>query len=126
MLDSTHTASVTFNPATSSASTSPPASSDIDVFVSGEQYRFVLPRHAFDRGSLVGSGCVSPMAGRLVKVAVQPGQAVKKGAQLVVMEAMKMEVSLATQTHCTALHCTIQPPPELLPASLIRLTVLLC
>ena len=38
-----------------------------------------------------GGGCVAPMAGRVVKVAVEAGEEVKKGAALVVMEAMKME-----------------------------------
>ena len=103
LLDSTHTASVSFSPASNShshshshsaLSASPPSSSssDVDVFLDGEQHRFSLPRLSFSRGSLVGSGgCVAPMAGRGVKVAVQAGAEVRRGAQLVVMEAMKME-----------------------------------
>ena len=99
LLDSTRTASVAFSPAPSSSS---PGSSDVDVFLDGSQHRFLLPRLSFSRGSLVGSGCVAPMAGRVVKVAVRPGQTVSKGAQLLVMEAMKMEVTAAL-THSLAL-----------------------
>ena len=105
LLDSTHTASVSFNPAASSTLSASPSSSDVDVFLDGEQYRFVLPRLSFTRTSVVGSGCVSPMAGRVVKVAVQAGQSVKKGAQLLVMEAMKMEVRRTTHSN-TATHTT--------------------
>ena len=49
------------------------------------------------RGSLV---CTlgEPMPGLLVDVAVQPGQAVRAGEKLAVIEAMKMEnILLATQ-----------------------------
>ena len=102
LLDSTHTASVSFSPASYSAlSASPPSSSDVDVFLDGEQHRFSLPRLSFSRASVAGSGCVAPMAGRVVKVAVQAGAEVRKGAQLVVMEAMKMEVPHSTAQHST-------------------------
>ena len=36
-------------------------------------------------------GCVAPMPGKILKVLVTPGAAVKAGETLVVMEAMKME-----------------------------------
>ena len=41
---------------------------------------------------------ISPMPGLLVDVAVQPGQSVRAGEKLAVIEAMKMEnILLATQ-----------------------------
>jgi acetyl-CoA carboxylase biotin carboxylase subunit len=39
----------------------------------------------------VHGGCLAPMPGKILQVRVVPGQAVEKGAALVVLEAMKME-----------------------------------
>jgi len=65
---------------------------DIHVFVDGQQARFRLPEVNFTGGdSSHGSGCLSPMAGKVVKVNVESKQSVKKGQPLVIMEAMKME-----------------------------------
>jgi 3-methylcrotonyl-CoA carboxylase alpha subunit len=42
-----------------------------------------------EKGSLT-----SPMPGRIVKILVKPGDQVKKGQELIIIEAMKMEKSL--------------------------------
>jgi biotin carboxyl carrier protein len=42
-------------------------------------------------GSATATSVVSPMPGRIVKCFVQPGEAVKKGQNLVSVESMKME-----------------------------------
>ena len=69
-----------------------PDGRDIDVFVQGQQYRYSVPHVVYTKGAGGGGGgCVAPMAGRVVKVAVEAGEEVKKGTALVVMEAMKME-----------------------------------
>ena len=39
----------------------------------------------------LGGGLEAPMPGKVIKVAVEPGRAVAKGDELVVVEAMKME-----------------------------------
>lgn len=39
-------------------------------------------------------GSVSPMPGKILKVLVNPGDSVKKGDPLIIMEAMKMEHTL--------------------------------
>lgn len=63
------------------------------LFAASEAYHFahVLP----DLGDLDGqnsdTGFAAPMNGTIVDVMVEPGQAVKKGDALLVMEAMKME-----------------------------------
>ena len=41
-----------------------------------------------------GSGLEAPMPGKVIKVAVAPGDAVEKGDELLVIEAMKMENAL--------------------------------
>jgi len=64
------------------------------VYVDSQIHHFVLPEDNFGSSEgTIGSGlvCHAPMAGKVVKVFVKPGDQVKKGASLVVMEAMKME-----------------------------------
>ncbi len=40
--------------------------------------------------------CRSPVTGLVIKVNVEPGQVVEAGAQLMVLEAMKMETAITT------------------------------
>jgi 3-methylcrotonyl-CoA carboxylase alpha subunit len=65
----------------------------------GRQYRVALRRHDVDDaggGAGGGDGSVlAPMNGRIVAVFVEPGQRVARGTRIAVMEAMKMEHSLA-------------------------------
>jgi biotin carboxyl carrier protein len=51
----------------------------------------------------------SPMTGRVVQLAVQPGDTVQKGAVLVVVEAMKMEHALKAPRAATVakVRCTV-------------------
>lgn len=51
---------------------------------------------------------LAPMPGLIVKVEVQPGQIVKKGEGLVIMEAMKMENELRAAHDCTIAEIKIQ------------------
>lgn len=73
---------------------------DVHVFVSGQHLHFRRPRVVFgiDRDKH-GAGAVSPMAGKVVKVLVHPGQEVKKGTPLIIMEAMKMEHVIRAPSH---------------------------
>jgi len=65
---------------------------DIHIFVGGLHHTFSLPEVSFgSSGAGAGTGCVAPMAGKIVKVLVKPKQSVKAGASVVIMEAMKME-----------------------------------
>jgi 3-methylcrotonyl-CoA carboxylase alpha subunit len=67
------------------------------VTVDGEQYRIEIEeqmRYLLRRRGAAahGSGQIkAPMPGRVVLVAVAPGQAVERGDSLLVLEAMKME-----------------------------------
>ncbi len=68
---------------------------EIVVFENGEPYAFSDPvAQAAVGDDPEGNAVVSPMPGRIVAVAVTVGDAVAKGAPLVVVEAMKMELSL--------------------------------
>jgi len=61
----------------------------------------------------------APMPGVVLKIVVKPGDVVKRGAQLVVLEAMKMEhvVTAPRDGTVAAVHCTegelVQPGVEL-------------
>jgi len=48
-----------------------------------------------------GSGLISGMPGKIVKVLVENGQSVKAGDSLLVMEAMKMENEMKASADCT-------------------------
>ena len=63
----------------------------------GRQYHVALRRfEAADAGQGGGDGTVrAPMNGRIVAVQVEPGQRVARGTRVALMEAMKMEHSLA-------------------------------
>jgi 3-methylcrotonyl-CoA carboxylase alpha subunit len=73
------------------------------VIASGRQHHVALMRHdTLDAGHLGDDGIVrAPMNGKIVDVFVVPGQKVKRGARLALMEAMKMEHSLTAPTDGT-------------------------
>jgi len=51
----------------------------------------------------------APMPGLIVKVEIEPGQEVKKGQGLIIMEAMKMENELRAIHDCAIRQILIQP-----------------
>jgi len=69
---------------------------EIVVFENGEAFAFRDPAAQAESGTNKGNGAViSPMPGQVVAVAVAVGERVAKGAPLVVVEAMKTELSLS-------------------------------
>ena len=75
-----------------SATVVPDAGDDI-VFHEGNTTRLtrVVPGADIDSDDAHGGGLTAPMPGKIIAVNVRPGAAVKRGAALLVMEAMKME-----------------------------------
>ena len=72
---------------------------DRRVLVHDGDQRFTLervPAFLFDEGDAAAGAdrLVAPMPGRVVVVKAQAGQVVEEGQELMVMEAMKMELSL--------------------------------
>jgi 3-methylcrotonyl-CoA carboxylase alpha subunit len=67
------------------------------IFEAGRAFAFVeVTADACGRGASASDGAVlSPMPGHILSVAVSEGDSVLKGAPLIVMEAMKMEMTLA-------------------------------
>jgi 3-methylcrotonyl-CoA carboxylase alpha subunit len=91
--DDTHT--VTIDPHRRPASLVTVAAEQV-LFIRGEAWRFGIPTSA--RGGSTeadGDGSVhAPIPGRIVSVTARPGQPVKKGDSLLILEAMKMELAL--------------------------------
>jgi 3-methylcrotonyl-CoA carboxylase alpha subunit len=64
----------------------------VHLFWEGRAYQLRLEKEgARARHAHAAGGLEAPMPGRVIKVNVAPGDAVKRGQELVVVEAMKME-----------------------------------
>lgn len=63
-----------------------------------------------ERKDAAGTGAIrAPMAGKIIKVAAEPGTKVAKGDLLVILEAMKMEHELRAAADGTVDSVTIKP-----------------
>jgi 3-methylcrotonyl-CoA carboxylase alpha subunit len=76
----------------------------VHVFMNGDTY--VIERHdalvhSSDDEHGHGGGLTAPMPGKIIAIAVAVGDAVKKGQALLVMEAMKMEHTIAAPANGT-------------------------
>lgn len=68
---------------------------EILIAEAGQVWRLELWRAVVAAGKDLSDGAIlSPMPGRIIAVAVEPGQQVEKGQKLLTVEAMKMEHSL--------------------------------
>jgi 3-methylcrotonyl-CoA carboxylase alpha subunit len=67
------------------------------VFAGGRQYRlgFIDPLAVAESAGDAGGKLTAPMPGRVVQVRVEAGRSVRRGEPLVVLEAMKMEHTIA-------------------------------
>ncbi|MDE2584123.1 MAG: acetyl/propionyl/methylcrotonyl-CoA carboxylase subunit alpha, partial [Betaproteobacteria bacterium] len=59
------------------------------------------PLHLVEAGGAQGGGLTAPMPGKVIALLVQPGQAVDKGAPLLILEAMKMEHTITAPKNGT-------------------------
>ncbi|MFG1376490.1 acetyl/propionyl/methylcrotonyl-CoA carboxylase subunit alpha [Xanthobacter autotrophicus] len=69
----------------------------LTIFVRGGEFgvEFIDPRLASQAATGTAGRLVAPMPGTIIRIAVEEGQEVAKGAALVVVEAMKMEHTVA-------------------------------
>jgi acetyl/propionyl-CoA carboxylase alpha subunit len=73
---------------------------DVDSALGASSYA-VIPRFTDPSEAVAAGSLVAPMPGAVVRVLVEAGAAVAKGAPLVVLEAMKMEHTVASPTDGT-------------------------
>jgi len=86
-------------------------SGDIAVFERGETWILSLydPFAAADEQGSAADRVTAPMPGKVIQVLVRPGESVKRGQPLAVLEAMKMEHTLSASTD--ALVATVDVSP---------------
>jgi biotin carboxyl carrier protein len=78
------------------------------VFVDGEVFEFELQREGRrPRSAAAGGSLSAPMPASVVRVDAAPGDRVRKGDALVILEAMKMELPVRAPADgvVTAVHC---------------------
>ena len=73
-----------------------PAGAGLYVLHDGRTYTVTLPDHAVEDDETAGAlvHVTAPLPGKVVKVSVRSGDTVERGAALVVLEAMKMELGV--------------------------------
>ena len=62
------------------------------VFLDGEVYEFEVQRQGRRKATAHQGSLAAPMPATVIRINVAPGDAVKKGDTLLVLEAMKMEL----------------------------------
>lgn len=67
---------------------------DLHVFTQGQHFVFTTTQQAVEQSADIAQRVMAPMPGALTEIFVAPGQTVKKGERLVVVEAMKMQHTL--------------------------------
>ncbi len=80
-----------------------------DVEVLDERARHIRQLTGSGRGKTGGNVLKAPMPGLVVRVEVQPGQAVVEGQGVVVLEAMKMENELLASAAATVAAVRVAP-----------------
>jgi 3-methylcrotonyl-CoA carboxylase alpha subunit len=102
------------------------ASGDIAVMEGGETFTLILhdPFAAADGAGLASDRVTAPMPGKIVQVLVKPGDKVKRGAPLAVLEAMKMEHTLSAQADAQIAAVDVAPGDQVTDgASVVRFVI---
>ncbi|HTH79986.1 MAG TPA: biotin/lipoyl-containing protein, partial [Ramlibacter sp.] len=87
------------------------ASGDVAVMKDGETW-LLRPYDPFEAAEAAGDAAdrvATPMPGKIIQVLVKPGESVKKGQPLAVLEAMKMEHTLAAPSDADVSTVEVQP-----------------
>ncbi len=81
----------------------------LEVEALDERTRYIRSLAAAAKGPVGGGVLKAPMPGLVVRVPVEPGQAVAAGQGVVVLEAMKMENELKVPAAVTVAKVLVQP-----------------
>ncbi|MBV9571260.1 MAG: acetyl/propionyl/methylcrotonyl-CoA carboxylase subunit alpha [Alphaproteobacteria bacterium] len=96
-------------------------SGDIAVFERGETWMLPLydPFAAADIGGSSADRISAPMPGKVIQVLVRPGEAVKRGQPLAVLEAMKMEHTLSASADAQIESVDVSPGDQVNEGAII-------
>jgi 3-methylcrotonyl-CoA carboxylase alpha subunit len=77
------------------------------VFLHGEVFQFAVQQRGGRRSSTQQGSLAAPMPATVLRVHATPGQAVKRGDTLIVLEAMKMELPVRASADgvIKSVHC---------------------
>ena len=84
-----------------------------------EQTRWIIRTHGGAAGAGRGQILTAPLPGKITHVAVRPGDAVRAGDALVVIEAMKMENELRAAAAGTVAEVRVQPGQAVNPGDVL-------
>jgi acetyl-CoA carboxylase biotin carboxylase subunit len=96
-------------------------SGDIAVFERGETWTLSLYdpfAHAEEQGS-AADRVTAPMPGKVIQMLVRPGEAVKRGQPLAVLEAMKMEHTLSASADALVATVDVSPGDQVSEGAVI-------
>lgn len=94
---------------------------NVYVFIDGDQYVFSLISEESKESNALLNGNKSfevikpPMPGSVVKVLVEEGQKVQEGAPIVIVEAMKMEITLYSSISGKISKINVEPAEQVDP-----------
>ena len=97
------------------------------VHVEGEVYeilvepqtRWIIRTHGGLAGAGRGQTLIAPLPGKIAHIAVQPGDTVRAGDTLVVIEAMKMENEFKASADGTVTEVRVQPGQAVNPGDVL-------
>jgi biotin carboxyl carrier protein len=82
-------------------------------------FRDILMLSPVQRGGMASGNCMAPMAGKILAVKVEPGETVKKGQPLCIIEAMKMEMEVPSPIDGVVQEVLVQPGLQVKPRTLM-------
>jgi 3-methylcrotonyl-CoA carboxylase alpha subunit len=96
-------------------------SGDLAVFERGETWTLPLydPFAAAEEKGAAADRVTAPMPGKVIQVLVRPGETVKRGAPLAVLEAMKMEHTLAAPADALVATVDVSPGDQVNEGAMI-------
>ena len=97
------------------------AGGTVTLIRNGETRTLALfdPFDVEDSGAGAGGDILAPMPGKIIQILAEPGQAVRKGAPLAVLEAMKMEHTLTAPADAKVAEILARPGDQVSEGALL-------
>ncbi len=96
----------------------------LHIYEGGVEHQLEAPVPRYESGAADKGALFAPMPGKIIQLLVGSNQQVKKGQPIVIMEAMKMEVTTSpTRDNFFSLFCVFCFCASLMPHTSIRFEV---